>query len=341
MKRKIGLFLIILLVCTLLLTGCDNQEPVVPEPDYDLLLNAHEHINELPEVYYAPLTGMPVDSELTHRVIGVMINNLKAARPQSGLLEADIVYEVLAEGEITRLVALYHSKQPNLIGPVRSARPYYIDLITGYDGVIAHVGGSQAAYAKLRNNNIAYIDDITKSAGAFWRVDYRYPPHNTYVSYSNLQKAMTAFGYRSEGKLPLLKFYDNAQIVTGEPSEQVRIKYFSSYVVDYIYEPVKRQYHRSINGLAHTDLESGQQLTAKNILVIRTSHQVLDSAGRRAIDVTGPGTGYLFQNGVAREVKWKRVDGVIRAFLDDEEQALYPGQTWVIIVQNNTSVTYQ
>lgn len=325
----------------LLLAGCFNKEPVSPEVDYDELLNAYEHSNEVSEVYYAPLTGIRVDSNLTHRVIGVMINNLEPARPQSGLLEADIVYEVLAESEITRLVALYHSKQPDIIGPVRSTRPYYIDLITGYDGVVAHVGGSQAAYAKLRSDNIAYIDDITKSAGAFWRVSYRPQPHNTYVSYANLQQAMSTYGYRSEGKLPDLKFYDKAQIVTGEPAEHIKIKYFNSYIIDYIYEPVRRQYHRSINGTAHLDLESGQQLTAKNVLVIRTSHQVLDSAGRRAIDVTGPGTGYLFQNGVAREISWKRVEGVIRAFVGDEEQRLYPGQTWVIIVQNNSGVNYQ
>ncbi len=323
------------------MTACDNKEPAEPEPDYDELLNAYEHINELPEFYYAPLTGMPVDSELSHRIIGVMINNLKPARPQSGLLEADIIYEVLVEGQITRLLAFYHSQQPEIIGPIRSIRPYFIDLITGYNAVAAHVGGSQAAYQMLRNNNIAYIDDITKSGGAFWRVNYRQSPHNTYTSYANLEKAITAFGYSNVGKLPELKFYDDVQIVTGDSAERIKIKYFNSYIVDYIYEPIKRQYHRSINGSAHTDLESGKQLTAKNILVIRTSHQVLDSVGRRAIDVKGSGTGYLFQNGIVREISWKRVDGVIRAFVGEEEQALYPGQTWVNIVQHNTDIAYQ
>ncbi len=346
MGRKIGLGIVFMLVLALVLAGCNNpfsKEPenVAPEPNYDNLLNAYEHINEKPEDFYAPLTGMPVESELNQRIIGVMISNIKAARPQSGLLEADIVYEALAESEITRLVAFYQSKQPAVIGPVRSARPYYIDLITGYDGVVVHVGASQAAYAKLRNNNIAYIDDITKSAGAFWRVSWRNSPHSTYVSYENLLSAMKTFGYRTEGKFPELKFYDNAQVITGESAQHVKIKYFDSYVIDYMYEPILRQYHRSINGLAHLDLDTGKQLTAKNILVIRSTHRVLDSSGRRSIDVVGPGDGYLFQNGVAREITWKSVDGVIRAFVDGVEQPLYPGQTWVIIVQNNTVVNYQ
>lgn len=350
MKLRTGLTILIITALLPVLAGCENpldkffgKDPDTENPGMtdEEHIKDYEHINELPVVYFAPLTGMVVDHELTNRVIGVMINNLKPARPQSGLLEADIVYEVLAEGEITRLVAIYHSQEPETIGPVRSTRPYYIELITGLDGIVAHCGASQSAYDMLRNNNIAFIDDITKSAGAYWRVDFRNSPHNTYTSYNSLMEAANYFRYRLTGKLPELQFLDDAQIVKGDPAGQIKITYIKDYTVSYQYDEEKRIYYRSINGEAHTDLVTKQQLTARNILVVRTTHRILDSVGREAIDVNGPGSGYLFQNGVAREITWRRVDGVIRAYDGEREMPLYPGKTWVQVVRTDSRVNYQ
>jgi len=113
--------------------------------------------------------------------------------------------------------------------------------------------------------------------------------------------------------------------------------------VEYKYDEDSKLYLRSVNGKPHTDLESRLQLTAKNIMVIRTSHKLIkgDPYGRREINVYGPGEGYLFQNGVGKDITWQRKDGIIRPYVEKKEQGLYPGQTWVIVVPFGTSVSYE
>ncbi len=336
MKKFIYMLLAFILLITLI--GCNNSidESDIPINEHDL-----EQINEIIPVYYAPLTGLPVDKEIDTRIIGVMINNLYLARPQSGLDKADIVYEVLAEGMITRFVALYQSQQPDVIGPVRSTRPYYIDLINGFDGIIVHCGASFEAYDILRNYSLPYLDEITNSGGTFWRATFRNPPHNVYTSYEKIISGVKSKGYREDGYIPSLVFLDDNQVVEGELVGSLKIDYHFDYHVEYVYNNETKLFDRYINDKSHIDLETGEQLTAKNILVIKTSHTVLDKAGRLAVDVYGPGEGYLFQNGVVRLITWERKDGVIRAYIDGKEQGLYPGQTWVMVVQDNTPVSYQ
>lgn len=335
MKKIIYILFVSMLLITL--TGCNNP---IDEPIYEHDLE-QEHINEIEPIYYAPLTGLPVDKEIDTRIIGVMINNLYLARPQSGLDKADIVYEIFAEGMITRFVAFYQSQQPDVIGPVRSTRPYYIDLINSFDGIIVHCGASFAAYDKLRNYSLPYLDEITNAGGTFWRASFRYPPHNVYTSYEKIIAGAKSKGYREEGDIPSFVFLDDIQVVEGDPARKLKIDYHYDYHVEYVYNDETELYYRIINDKPHTDLETKKQLTAKNILVIKTKHRVLDSAGRLEVDLNGPGEGYLLQEGVARTITWERKDDVIKAYIDGKEQGLYPGQTWVMVVQNNTPVSYQ
>lgn len=343
MKRIIYTLLIVTLIFSLAIyyKQVSPAESVVEEIDSEENIEEEQVTEEIPEVFFAPLTGLQVDQEVNNRIIGVMINNLKPARPQSGLDKADMVYEILAEGMITRFIAFYQSQQPEVIGPVRSTRPYYIDIINGFDGIIVHCGASFAAYDILRNNSLPYLDEITNSSGTFWREDFRNPPHNVYTSYDKIITSVKSKGYKEVGYIPSFIFLDENQVMEGAPATNIKIDYYTNYHITYEYNAETKLYNRFIDGSPHTDLETGQQLTAKNILVVRTDHKVLDSAGRLEVDVYGPGTGYLFQNGLVKEVIWERKDGVIRAYIDGVEQGLYPGQTWVMVVQHQTPVAYQ
>lgn len=340
MKRWLIIVLLFIL-STFSLIGCADNEAMVPMEDQTLNAVDNTPIEEEKAEFYAPLTGLPTDEQIDNRIIGVMINNHSKARPQSGLLEADMVYEVLAEGMITRFVAIYQSQEADLIGPVRSIRPYYIDIINGFDAYLVHSGSSQEALATLQNSNLPDIDEIENAGGAFWRVDFRKAPHNLYTNTALITSFAEKRGYRTEGYVPEFIFLEEDEKIEGESAIDISIKYASDYIVGYQYDEQAGVYKRYINGKPHTDYETGKQLTATNILVARADHQILDSEGRRKVDVYGPGDGYLFQNGKVIAVEWKRVDGVIRAFVDGKEQGLIPGQTWTLIVENRTEVLYK
>ena len=291
---------------------------------------------------YAPLTGLPVVEEINDRIIGVLINNHNKARPQSGLNQADIIYEVLAEARITRFIAFYQSNKPEVIGPIRSIRPYYLDIINGFDALIVHSGGSDEAYATIfSDNSLPDLDEIRRAQEAYWRVNFREMPHNLYTSTEKIIAAADKRGFLKKSYIPKFIFLKESQPVNGEILNEVEIAYSPDYRVAFQYDSTTKLYQRLINGLPHVDLETNEQLTAKNILVIEAKHQIIDSVGRRKIDVYGPGSGKLIQNGEAKDITWQRVDGVIRAFIDGEEQGLYPGQTWIIVVDSNTKLTYK
>lgn len=340
-KSLLYLFLILFIFS---LVGCQGEEvtqsvdetpPVIEEPIEDPVIEEEPEEEEPLFPYYAPLTGLGSMVEIDERIIAVMVNNHAFARPQSGLDQADIVYEVLSEGWITRLVAFYQSQSPEVIGPVRSLRPYLIDLVMGFDAVFAHAGGSQAALDAVDNRGLASLDEIYNAGNSFYRVNFRKMPHNLYTNLEMLRKGVERRGYRSESEIPTLAFKDPKEEAVGEDAGWIEIEYHSTNIVAYEYDPEMESYARFVRGEPHIDMETEEQLTTTNLLVIETSHRTLDDVGRRAIDVMSEGKGLLFQRGKVEEVDWKRVDGVIRPMKDGVEVGLYPGTTWVNIIPNS------
>ncbi|WP_025026144.1 DUF3048 domain-containing protein [Caldalkalibacillus mannanilyticus] len=330
-KACIGL---ILVLSFLLLVACGGSDPATQPVEEEL---GGEPIIEEEETvfpYHAPLTGEGSLVEINDRILAVMINNHGKARPQTGISQADMVYEVLAEGEITRLVALFQSKSPEVIGPVRSLRPYLIDIATGFDAVFAHAGGSPEALQIARNQGLPNLDEIYNAGGSFYRVNFRKAPHNLYTSTELLREGAEKRKYKQDSKIPTLKFKDPVEEMVGEEAGWIDIEYHSSYKVSYEYDAETGLYTRYVRGEPHVDMETTEPLTTTNLFVIETTHKTLDSVGRRAIDVKSEGKGYLFQRGKMTEVDWKRIDGVIRPIRDGEEIGLYPGVTWVNIVPN-------
>lgn len=330
----------------LFLTACSQDKPPQNEPEEEQSgpIETETDEEEMEARPVAPLTGMVVDEPIERRIIGVMIDNAGPARPQSGLGQADMVYEILAEGDITRYLALFHSEIPDVIGPVRSLRPYYLDIARGYDAIIAHAGGSPAAKEEVDRTSYPSIDGTRSGGFAFYRTDHRRAPHNLYIGREKLLEGEERFGYNKDYSLPKFTFAEEGAEPDGKQATQVTIKYAGSYQVAYEYDAAQGLYTRYVKGEAHTDEQTGEAIVASNVLVIETGHQVIDNAGRRVVDVSGEGRGYLFQRGKVQEITWKNVDGLIRPMINGEEVPLYPGPTWVNIIPDQpgleTNVTY-
>ncbi len=344
---KKSLFLIVPLALSFVFTACSKEEtvkstepPQVEQPAQNDEEKPAEQVEEK-EVfpYTAPLTGMGTHEELPKRVVMVMVNNDPKARPQSGLDKADIVYEILAEGAITRFVGIYHSEKPNIVGPVRSIRPYYIDIGSGFDAIMVHAGGSPAALKTLSSKGMAHLDEIYNAGGSFWRDKSRKAPHNLYTDIDKIWSGAKKLGFRMEAEIPELKFKPEGEEAKGTDATKVDVNITSQYKVSYEYDAENKRYKRLTSGQPHNDLTTGQQLTAVNVLLISSPHKILDKEGRRDVDVFGPGKGYLLQHGKVQEVTWERKGGLIRAYIDGKEEPMYPGNTWVNIIPSVPSLS--
>ncbi|WP_150274784.1 DUF3048 domain-containing protein [Paenibacillus tepidiphilus] len=282
------------------------------------------------------LTGLPVQGELP-RPLAVMINNAPAARPQSGVSEADVLYEVLAEGGITRLIGIFQSQTGVVkIGPIRSIRPYLIDLGESFGAVTVHAGGSPAAYAILQSQRKDDLDEIGNAGAYFWRDKERKAPHNLYSNDAKLREGADKLGYADSAEVPPFTFADPDYVpLEGEPAAAFDVKFLlQSYTVGYTYDDVKRTYARSVNGKPHLDLNNGDPVEAANVIVLGTEHKVLDDVGRLSVDVELGGEAMLFQRGNKIEGRWSRQPGDMIRFVkaDGTEAQMYPGITHILIV---------
>ncbi|WP_082112183.1 DUF3048 N-terminal domain-containing protein [Paenibacillus sp. DMB20] len=196
---------------TLLLSACGGKEKAVPVETPEVQAPVESPVETPPvketAAFTAPLTGMPLKEASSRRPLSVMINNAPAARPQSGLSKADIVYEVLAEGGITRLIAIYQSQTGiEKIGPIRSIRPYLINIGESYGGVLVHAGGSPEAYSIIKKQGKQDMDEIGNAGAYFWRTKDRKAPHNLYSSDEKLREGAAKLKYAAEAKIPAYTF---------------------------------------------------------------------------------------------------------------------------------------
>ncbi|CAM4343031.1 DUF3048 domain-containing protein [Paenibacillus alkaliterrae] len=328
----------------LLITACSGGKETVDAPQ-DTSATSEPIVSEAPAPeptplpYTAPLTGIKQETAASARPIVVMINNFAAARPQSGLTNADVIWEVLAEGGITRLIAVFQSTgaQADTIGPIRSIRPYLIDIGDSYGAVLAHAGASMEGYAILKKEGKPYLDEISNAGGAFWRSKERKAPHNLYSSLEKLREGADKKKYKTEVTVPTYTFAEGGASEAGVPATDISISFLlENYKVGYVYDAVTGLYKRSINDKPHIDLNNNEQLTGANLVVLGANHKTLDNEGRLAVNLTDGGSAILFQKGKAIEAEWVRAsDGMIRIVQNGTELPLVPGKTFFHIVPNN------
>jgi len=304
--------------------------------------------------YYSPLTGLEVPDEAATKqpVTAIMLENSPDARPQSGLKEAGVVYEAIAEGGITRFLALYQESKPELIGPVRSLRPYYVDWAAPYDASIAHIGGSYKALQEVRNGNYRDIDQFF-NADTYWRSTDRYAPHNVYTNFKNLDELNNKKGYKTSTfngfprekvtKNPETNIKKDQKIYPTATNIDITIS-SATYNVNYTYDAENNNYKRSQGGEPHTDREKGQ-ITPDVAIAIKIPTELgFEDGYREQMQTTGSGEAYIFQNGVAIQGTWKKVGTKDQIqFLDKEGKVikLVRGQTWITAIPTDQTVVWQ
>lgn len=278
----------------------------------------------------APLTGLPADGDIGRRVIGAMINNHPAARPQTGLTAADVVYEVLAEGWITRFLALYQSNMPKKIGPIRSARDYFVALSEGYHAIYVHHGWSPGAKAYIQAHEIDNLNGLYYDGTLFQRVDFRKAPHNSYITYEHIVKGAKMNDYALKDDVIPLSFYNKKEIRTlkGEKISAITIQFGNRYRVSFHYDDKYRAFVRYSDGEKTVDRLSGKPVIVENVFIIETQHEIIDAKGRRAIDLASGGEAYLLQRGKLRKVQWINKNGRLLP----AESAFVRGKTWIVVV---------
>lgn len=331
-----------ILAAMFLLSACSSKEVVQNDQEYERESQQGE-TESTKERYTYPLTGLPTNKNSKNRPIAVMINNHPEARPQSGLHKADIVYEVLAEGDITRFLAIFQSEKVERIGPVRSARDYYIELAKGYDALFIAHGFSPKAKEMLNSGYIDNINGMYYDGSLFKRSTDRKAPHNSYITMENILKGAKEKNYEMKKTTYPLVFLkeDEIEELSGKEVLKVIVSYRSNkqFEVQYEYDPTTEKYTRFSHGEKTIDLDTGEPVQLDNILILETEHEVIDNKGRRRVDLTSGGKAYLLQKGLVQEVDWENRQGRIVPFLNGKEVGFVPGKTWINIVPSDNGLT--
>ncbi|MDO8885572.1 DUF3048 domain-containing protein [Candidatus Oleimmundimicrobium sp.] len=321
-----------------------SENPIIENVDEDIEIKDDSVVEENTSENYCLTCGQETAPENANlRPLAVIIENHPAARPQSGLEDACIVYEVVAEGGITRFLAIYTHKNCNNIGPVRSVRKYFAEIAKGYDAMLAHCGGSPTGYLAIKELHLADLDEFANS-GAYRRVSSRKMPHNLYTSTKRLRERAEKKNFASNVSYESFKFKNDAPL-EKRPEETYAIIDFSTpkFKVKYEYNRENNSYSRFMGGMQHKDSNSGKQLEAKNILVLITSIRVVDKIGRVDISTLGSGPAYAFLDGTVITGRWTResLSNTIKFYDQSEKEiALNRGQTWIEIISPDKKVDF-
>jgi len=294
--------------------------------------------------YYSPLTGIEISGpkNVNQAATAIMIENSPRARPQSGLKESGVVFEAIAEGGITRFLVVYQHKKPELIGPVRSLRSYYVDWLAPFNASVAHVGGSAAALREIRNGKYRDIDQFFNSQ-AYWRATDRYAPHNVYTNFDRLNTLNKAKGYTKSSVKGFAR--QDGEVAESPNAKNINVNISNpTYNSSYTYASASNKYKRFQGGAPHNDREKGQ-ISPSVVVVLKVNETtVMEDGWRQSIQTIGSGAAVIFQNGVAQEVTWNKSSRTSQIKFTDKKGEVVPfnrGQTWITAVPNDSgSVTW-
>lgn len=305
---------------------------------------------EPPVTFEAVLDGRQVASEelAKRRPLAVMVENHPEARPQAGLVQASHVWEAIVEGGITRFMAVFSSQDAEKIGPIRSARPYFISWAAGYQALYAHAGGSQAGLALLAKTDD--VVDLQHSARYFARE----PQPGIASEHTLFSTSKDLYDYAAAKKASLTadvattRFIDEIATADRPQGGSVTIDFSSAtYKVEWTYDSESNSYKRNLAGEPHKDRVNDEQITAKNIAVLTVSRRYDSTTnqgkGEWFMTTEGSGKALLFQNGRAITATWKKPaqDSFLKLYDEkDQELGFVAGTTWFEVAPPDISVTH-
>lgn len=338
MKRKILPLLLTALLCLTLLGGCQNTDESsgssssssVPDPEPVYVLN--------------PLTGEDgfAESALGKRPVAVMVSNVKQSLPQWGIGEADLVYEAVTEGGITRLMCMFANPDeiPN-IGPVRSVREYFPQFSEPFGALFVHFGGSTTGYDAVSEYKVNNIDGMALSSVCFKQDTSRIPTpgkeHSYYTNSELIKVGIERKDYKTEGECPAAFSFvkpDETASLTGEKVDKATVRFSGYTTAVFDYDKGTKSYLKSQYGQPHIDANTQKQVAVDNVLILYAPTTGIGDTILTRYELTSGGGYYLSQGG-SQEVSWSKgkYDAMFKITDEDGKTVSFnPGKTWVCVV---------
>ena len=305
----------------------------------DVITNEQEQKNDI---------EMPKTLASDSRPIAVMIDNHIDAMPQAGLLEEDIVYEIIVEGGETRLMLILQDKDLDKIGPIRSARHYFLDYALENDAIYVHFGSSPQALSDIEKYSVDNINGINESSTSFWRVSDKYAPHNAVTNTDNIMKIAQREGYatKTDKETVLNYVVKKVNLEDGEIANTVTIPYSEVNTVKYEYDADKKEYVRYSRGEKQVDWDTKKTITTKNIIIEKADNWTLDDGsgkGRQTLDNIKTLDGYYITNGKVIPIKCEktsRTSQTVYKDLEGNEIDVNDGKTFIQICPDDAKITF-
>jgi len=302
------------------------------------------------------LSGLEIsDTVKSSRPIAIMVENTPDARPQSGLIYADIIFEVVDEYGVTRYVVIYSSYEAEIVGPVRSARIYYAEIARGFDPVYVFWGTYVECFDVIKKLDMDVLDGnqmgYVASTNSGWR-DYNrsnITEHTAFMSTIKLKEDALVNEYSLEGGQSPLRFKIDAAEADRGSIDDIAINFSdqSAYEANFEYNKEENVYYKYQAGLPHTDYETGEQISVNNVIVMITDIEgPIDESNHMAVRTTGTsdiGKAFYFMDGTVKEGTWERTsafDPFIYRNSNGEIILFNRGSTWVAMIQDTGRLTY-
>lgn len=357
--RWIALALLLALVLTACGPAGEPEPSQSPEPSASPTVSVTQTPEPLPSPEPGgelnPLTGLPFANggSANARPVAVMLNNIRKALPQQGNSQADILYECLAEGGITRMLGVYQSMEGvGEVGSVRSSRPYYLELALGLDAVYLHAGGSEAAYENIKKWNVTALDCVrtTSYSAIFWRDQGRLKKngyeHSVLTSGSAIVENFPSYSFRKdheEGYSLPYTFAEDGAPAGGESALTVKVPFSTVKTGVFRYDEETGKYLVEEYNAPLIDGNNGQQVAVTNVVAIRTSCKAIDDYGRMRVDLSGySGDGWFACGGKIVPITWEKKDlnSPITYALEDGSPVVFgQGNSYVNIIPLSNTVT--
>lgn len=342
-----------------LCVGCAKQEPPKDEGDNDTQEEEQQpdvDVIDTENTIINPLTGEAVEEDISSlRPYCIMINNHSHGRPSIGLSHASIIYEVLVEGDITRLMAIFNNIDGLDIGNIRSCRHYYISLNDAYDGIYIHWGSSNIGRDHLAKYGTDDLDALSHGNG-FYREDFRSQNEHNAMIHGTKAVAYAKEHYETEHSADYdtsygLAFSESAAEQCTNESTDFTVQYLASTKTEFKYDPEKKCYNAYMGGTEYKDRgeyydnTDDASIDLANVIILGVPYTVVDSYAHKDMELTGSGTGYFATGGKYVEIKWSRADrddNFHYTLTDGTPLALSVGKTYVCIAPLGTggSVTW-
>lgn len=344
-KSKTALLLTGVMITAALASGCGKKKEtdttemsVNVEPSATMTDSSGIEVRHKDGYVISDLTGEWIDESLENqRPLCIMINNIGDAMPQSGISQADITYEMLVEGGITRYLCVFQDYS-NLtkLGPVRSARHYYVQMADMHDGYYAHVGWSSYAEEAINNLGVDNLNGLTNlSTIMYYRDETRYAPHNVYTDTDKIKEGISVDGYRTEhdGSCEKMFAFNNDDTPIGNKMTANKIvTAFNDYSDPWFeYNSTDKRYYRFQYGEKQIDDQTNEQLSYKNVIVMFVQYTDIWD-GLLEIDWNKGGTGFYATDGEYKPITWKQDKGVVKYYDENGEQLkMNPGNSFITV----------